>query len=99
MCLDTLTADTLAASLQESKKALLAKVLRTLGQERCQALWSGWRVIYSIRAVALPPPLLYTVLVKCRCAIARSPVPIPPGPLVISERSTYRAAVKISAEH
>lgn len=38
--MDTLTADTLAASLQESKKALLAKVLRTLGQERCQAIFT-----------------------------------------------------------
>ena len=28
--MDTLTADTLAASLQEPKKALLAKVLRTI---------------------------------------------------------------------
>ena len=38
--MDTLTADTLAASLQESKKALLAKVLRTLGHERCQAIFT-----------------------------------------------------------
>ena len=38
--MDTLTADTLAASLQESKKALLAKVLRTLGHERCQAIFA-----------------------------------------------------------
>ena len=38
--MDTLTADTLAASLQESKKALLAKVLRTIGQERCQAIFA-----------------------------------------------------------
>ena len=37
--MDTLTADMLAASLQESKKALLAKVLRTLGHERCQAIF------------------------------------------------------------
>jgi hypothetical protein len=38
--MDTLTPDTLAASLQESKKALLARVLRTLGQERCQAIFT-----------------------------------------------------------
>jgi hypothetical protein len=38
--MDTLTADTLAASLHESKKALLAKVLRTLGHERCQAIFA-----------------------------------------------------------
>lgn len=38
--MDTLTADTLAASLHESKKALLAKVLRMLGQERCQAIFT-----------------------------------------------------------
>jgi hypothetical protein len=37
--MDTLTADTLAASLHESKKALLAKVLKTLGQERCAAIF------------------------------------------------------------
>jgi phosphorylated adapter RNA export protein len=37
--MDTLTADTLAEALQEPKKALLAKVLRTLGQERCQAIF------------------------------------------------------------
>ena len=38
--MDTLTPDTLATSLHESKKALLAKVLRTLGQERCQAIFT-----------------------------------------------------------
>jgi hypothetical protein len=38
--MDTLTADTLAAFLQESKKALLAKVLRTIGQERCAAIFA-----------------------------------------------------------
>ena len=38
--MDTLTADTLAEALQEPKKALLAKVLRTLGQERCQAIFT-----------------------------------------------------------
>src|SRR4030095_6808801 len=38
--MDTLTADTLAEALQEPKKALLAQVLRTLGQERCQALFT-----------------------------------------------------------
>jgi hypothetical protein len=36
--MDTLTADTLAEALQEPKKVLLAKVLRTLGPERCQAI-------------------------------------------------------------
>jgi hypothetical protein len=39
--MDTLTADTLAEALQEPKKALLAQVLRTLGQERCQALFTA----------------------------------------------------------
>ena len=38
--MDTLTADRLAETLQEPKKALLAKVLRTLGQERCQAIFT-----------------------------------------------------------
>jgi hypothetical protein len=38
--MDTLTADMLAETLQEPKKALLAKVLRTIGQERCQALFT-----------------------------------------------------------
>lgn len=38
--MDTLTADTLAASLHESKKALLAKVLKTIGQERCAAIFA-----------------------------------------------------------
>ena len=37
---DTLTADRLAETLQEPKKSLLAKVLRTLGQERCQAIFT-----------------------------------------------------------
>ena len=45
--MDTLTADTLAASLQESKKALLARVLRTLGQERCQAIFAETCAIES----------------------------------------------------
>jgi len=38
--MDTLTADTLAASLHESKKDLLARVLRTIGQERCAAIFA-----------------------------------------------------------
>ena len=38
--MDTLTADTMAEALQEPKKSLLAKVLRTLGQERCQAIFA-----------------------------------------------------------
>ena len=36
--MNTLTADTLAAALQEPKKALLARVLTTLGQARCSAI-------------------------------------------------------------
>ena len=38
--MDILTAEKLAEALQEPKQALLAKVLRTLGQERCQALFT-----------------------------------------------------------
>jgi hypothetical protein len=38
--MDTLTADMLAEALQEPKKSLLAKVLKTIGQERCQALFT-----------------------------------------------------------
>jgi hypothetical protein len=38
--MDTLTADRLAEALQEPKKSLLAKVLRTLGPERCQAIFT-----------------------------------------------------------
>ena len=38
--MDTLTADMLAEALQEPKKSLLAKVLRTIGQERCQAIFT-----------------------------------------------------------
>ena len=45
--MDTLTADMLAETLQEPKKALLAKVLRTLGQERCQALLADTLTIES----------------------------------------------------
>lgn len=45
--MDTLTPDTLATSLQESKKALLAKVLRTLGHERCQAIFAETLTIES----------------------------------------------------
>jgi PHAX RNA-binding domain len=33
-----LTVDTLAQALQEPKRALLLKVLRTLGQDRCAAI-------------------------------------------------------------
>jgi PHAX RNA-binding domain len=36
--MDTLTADRLAETLQEPKKSLLARVLTTLRQERCQAI-------------------------------------------------------------
>src|SRR5262249_42075625 len=36
--MDTLTADALAEALQEPKKALLAKVLRTMGPARCAAI-------------------------------------------------------------
>jgi hypothetical protein len=38
--MDTLTADVLAETLQEPKKALLAKVLRTIGPERCAAIFA-----------------------------------------------------------
>jgi hypothetical protein len=38
--MDILTADRLAETLQEPKKSLLAKVLRTLGQERCLAIFT-----------------------------------------------------------
>ena len=36
--MDALTVDTLAEALQEPKRALLLKVLRTLGQDRCAAI-------------------------------------------------------------
>ena len=36
--MDEVTVDTLAQALQEPKRALLLKVLRTLGQDRCAAL-------------------------------------------------------------
>src|SRR6516162_4366099 len=36
--MDTVTVDTLAATLQEPKRPLLATVLRVLGQERCAAI-------------------------------------------------------------
>ena len=45
--MDTLTADMLAETLQEPKKALLAKVLRTLGQERCQTIFADTLTIES----------------------------------------------------
>ena len=45
--MDTLTADMLAETLQEPKKSLLAKVLRTLGQERCQTLLADTLTIES----------------------------------------------------
>ena len=45
--MDTLTADLLAETLQEPKKALLAKVLRTLGQERCQTIFADTLTIES----------------------------------------------------
>lgn len=45
--MNTLTADMLAETLQEPKKSLLAQVLRTLGQERCQALLADTLTIES----------------------------------------------------
>ena len=45
--MDTLTADRLAAVLQEPKKSLLARVLRTLGQERCAAILADTLTIES----------------------------------------------------
>src|SRR5215470_9164113 len=38
--MDTVTVDTLAEALQEPKRALLVKVLRTLGQDRCAAIFA-----------------------------------------------------------
>ena len=38
--MDILTAEKLAEALQEPKKSLLARVLRTLGQERCLAIFT-----------------------------------------------------------
>ena len=45
--MDTLTATTLAEVLQEPEKALLALVLRTLGQERCAAILADTLTIES----------------------------------------------------
>ena len=45
--MDPLTADMLAETLQEPKKSLLAKVLRTLGQERCQTIFADTLTIES----------------------------------------------------
>jgi hypothetical protein len=45
--MDTLTADMLAETLQEPKKSLLAQVLRTLGQERCQTIFADTLTIES----------------------------------------------------
>ena len=45
--MDILTADILAETLQEPKKSLLAKVLRTLGQERCQTIFADTLTIES----------------------------------------------------
>ena len=45
--MDTLTADMLAETLQEPKKSLLAKVLRTLGQERCQTIFADTLTLES----------------------------------------------------
>ena len=36
--MDTMTVDTLAATLQEPKRPLLTAVLRVLGQDRCAAI-------------------------------------------------------------
>ena len=45
--MDTLTADMLAETLQEPKKSLLAKVLQTLGQERCQTIFADTLTLES----------------------------------------------------
>ena len=45
--MDTLTADMLAETLQEPKISLLAKVLRTLGQERCQTIFADTLTLES----------------------------------------------------
>jgi hypothetical protein len=45
--MDTLTADRLAAILQEPEKSLLARVLKTLGQERCAAILADTLTIES----------------------------------------------------
>ena len=45
--MDTLTADRLAETLQEPKKSLLARVLKTLGQERCAAILADTLTIES----------------------------------------------------
>jgi len=44
---DTLTAEKLAAALQEPKKGLLARVLTMLGQERCAAILADTLTIES----------------------------------------------------
>ena len=45
--MDVLTAEKLAETLQEPKKSLLAKVLRTLGQERCQTIFADTLTLES----------------------------------------------------
>ena len=73
--MDTLTADTLAASLQEPKKALLAKVLRTIGPERCQTIFADTLTIESNGGMLVKagdrrrtPGGVFFELVKERCS-------------------------------
>ena len=51
--MDTLTADMLAEVLQESEKALLARVLRQLGQERCAAILAATLEVESTGGLLL----------------------------------------------
>jgi hypothetical protein len=49
--MDTLTANALAAALQEPKKALLTKVLRTIGPERYAAIFAETLTIEANRGL------------------------------------------------
>ena len=72
--MDTLTPDMLAEALQEPKKALLDKVLRTLGQERCQVIFADTLTIESNGGMLIKsgarrrtPGGVFFELVKERC--------------------------------
>ena len=73
--MDTLTADTLAEALQEPKKALLAKVLKTIGQERCAEVFADTLQIESNGGMLVKagdrrrtPGGVFFELVKERCS-------------------------------
>jgi hypothetical protein len=102
--MDILTADRLAETLQEPKKSLLAKVLRTLGQERCLAIFTEACTIEAHGGMLTragdrrrTPGGTFFELVKQKCTSRERHLLFTPLPSQQAQRQTPPAPAEASA--